>query len=169
MDHLTFASLETWDKGAYRCMWHFQLLRASSLYSSLWLGLVCFRNPFGVLPCRVLRRQQDCLGAPPSWHILVDKAANWSGPEPRLSGQSRPSLAVETGAVCNSAKPCFQAFLVIDLISTFKNIPEATNSEQPIRDLLYIFFLLLLYHPPLNKRIFFFSQAWFQVEHSIGK
>lgn len=61
---------------------------------------------------------------------------------------------METGTVSNSAKPWFQTFLVIDLISSFKNIPEA-NSES-VRDLLCIF-PLLLYYPHLNDRYFFFS------------
>ena len=91
----------------------------------------------------------ETAGLPKSPTLLA--CSVWQGllpewPEP-------PSLAVETGRVCKSAKPWFQTSLVIDLISTFKNIPEA-SSEQCIRDLVS-FFSLLLSYPCLIKTHFF--------------
>lgn len=78
-----------------------------------------------------LQSSGETAGLPKSPTLLA--CSIWQGclpewPEP-------PSLAVETGRVCKSAKPWFQTFLVIDLISALKNIPEA-NGEQCIRDLV---------------------------------
>lgn len=71
-----------------------------------------------------------CLAGPPTWVAL---SPGWVARATQPGCGDGQSLQVS-----KSAKPWFQTFLVIDLISTFKNIPEA-SSEQCIRDRVSFF------------------------------